>query len=69
MATIATRDDDLLLIPAGSLAKMLQVSTRTVWRLLSAGQLPEPVRIGGSVRWKLNEIKLWIDGGCQPQEG
>lgn len=60
--------EEVLLIPADQLAKLLQISTRTLWRLLSAGRLPEPVRIGGSVRWRLDQVKQWIESGCPPQE-
>jgi excisionase family DNA binding protein len=53
-----------LLITAAELARMLQVSTRTLWRLRSAGQLPQPVQFGGSVRWRLEEVQKWIAEGC-----
>ena len=52
------------LITADQLASMLQISTRTVWRLKSAGQLPKPVEVGGSVRWRAEEIHNWINRGC-----
>ena len=54
-----------LLITAADFAGMLKVSVRTLWRLRSAGQIPEPVRLGGAVRWRLDEVKNWIAGGCQ----
>jgi len=54
-----------LLITAAELARMMQISTRTLWRLRSAGQLPEPVRFAGTVRWRLAQIKKWIADGCQ----
>lgn len=54
-----------LLITAAELAKLLHVSTRTLWRLRSAGELPEAVRLGGAVRWRLDEIKKWIAGSCR----
>ncbi len=53
-----------LLIQAEELARMLGVSTRTLWRLLSAGRLPRPVRFGGNTRWRLAEVKAWIARGC-----
>ena len=53
-----------LLIPAAEFARLLQVSTRTLWRQLSAGQIPRPVRFGGTVRWRLEEIHEWISMGC-----
>ena len=52
------------LIAAEELAEMLDVSTRTVWRLLSTGKLVQPLRIGGSVRWRLDEVQEWINNGC-----
>jgi excisionase family DNA binding protein len=54
-----------LLITARKLAQLLGVSTRTLWRLRSAGQLPEPMRLGGAVRWRFDEVREWIAGGCQ----
>jgi excisionase family DNA binding protein len=53
-----------LLISAEELAKLMHVSERTLWRLLSAGKVPRPVRIGRNTRWKLAEVTAWIDRGC-----
>ena len=53
------------LITAADFAAILKVSVRTLWRLRSGGQVPEPVRLGGAVRWRLDEVKNWIAGGCQ----
>lgn len=58
-----------LLIPVERLAEMLNLSTRTVWRMLAAGRIPEPVRIGGSVRWRLDLIRQWVDAGCPAPTG
>lgn len=54
-----------LLIDVQEVARLLTVSPRTVWRWLSQGELPAPVRIGGSVRWRLGDVRRWIDGGCR----
>lgn len=56
-----------LLITPCQLAAMLQVSKRTLWRMLSAKLLPAPVRVGGIVRWRIEEIDRWISGGCPKQ--
>lgn len=53
-----------LAISARELAEMLNVSLRQVWRLNSAGKLPKPIRLGGSVRWKRAEIQQWFEAGC-----
>lgn len=55
-----------VLINADELARKLSVSTRTLWRLLSAGKLIQPVRIGGNTRWRLGEVNEWIEQGCPP---
>jgi predicted DNA-binding transcriptional regulator AlpA len=52
------------LISASELAEMLQVSTRTLWRLRSAGKLIKPIKLGGSTRWRLDEVQAWIAAGC-----
>ena len=59
-----TNDEEIRLIDAEELARMLDVSTRTIWRLLSTGKMVQPIRIGGSVRWRLDEVRVWINNGC-----
>jgi predicted DNA-binding transcriptional regulator AlpA len=44
-------------VTAKAVAKMLSLSTRTIWRLRSAGKLPQPVQIGGAIRWRLSDIE------------
>ena len=48
------------LLSARELAEMLNVRTTHVRRLRATGRLPRPLRIGGSLRWKLAEIREWI---------
>ncbi len=60
--------DALRLIDAQELSQILSISTRTVWRMLSHRKLVEPVRIGGSVRWRLADVERWIDTGCPAQK-
>ena len=52
------------LLTAKCVAELLQISTRSLWRLLSAGKLLQPVRLGGSVRWRAAEVTRWINAGC-----
>lgn len=69
MTSIAQPNDEPpLLVSVRTVAKLLQVSTRTVWRMLSAGELIKPRRIGNIVRWHLDELKAWIANGC-PRPG
>ncbi len=51
-------------ISARQLSQMLGVSLRHVWRLNSAGKLPKPIRLGGSVRWNREEVRRWFEASC-----
>ena len=56
------------LLTVQQLGRLLQLSPRTVWRLRSSGELPEPIKIGKSIRWNGEAIRRWIAAGCPPQE-
>lgn len=56
--------DVQLAMSARQLSQMLSISLRQVWRLSSAGKLPKPLKIGGSVRWDRDEILRWFREGC-----
>lgn len=45
-------------------AGLLGVSTRHVRRLVDAGKCPQPVRLGGCVRWPRPAVERWIADGC-----
>ena len=60
----ATNDSPDRLIPIGQVAAMVAVSRRTISRLADAGKLPPPLRIGGSLRWRLADVRQWIANGC-----
>ncbi len=51
-----------LLLKDEEVASLLGISRRSVWRLVSSGRLPEPVRLGGSVRWRYQDIADWVGG-------
>lgn len=61
---IREQDNHPVLFSANKLAAILNISTRTLWRLRSASKLPEPVRFGGCVRWRAEDVQAWIDAGC-----
>lgn len=44
------------LLKKRQVAKLFQISERTVLRLTKAGILPTPVRVGRSVRWREEEL-------------
>ncbi len=47
-------------------ARVLRISTRSVWRLVTSSKLVEPIRIGGSIRWRRADLQDWIARGCPP---
>jgi predicted DNA-binding transcriptional regulator AlpA len=55
-----------LLLTVEEVAALLTISVRSVWRMQSAHKIPKPVRLAGSVRWRLSEIQDWVDAGCPP---
>jgi predicted DNA-binding transcriptional regulator AlpA len=46
------------------LGQALGLSDRTVRRLDAAGKIPRALRVGGSKRWRLDEIRDWLAAGC-----
>jgi predicted DNA-binding transcriptional regulator AlpA len=49
------------LIGKPELATLLGISTRTLDRLRSKGEVPRAVKIGGSVRWRLRDVRVFLD--------
>jgi len=45
-------------------AALLGVSTRHLRRLVDAGKCPQPVRLGGCVRWPRQVVDTWIADRC-----
>jgi predicted DNA-binding transcriptional regulator AlpA len=44
------------LLTIEDLERLLRVNRRTVARLCQRGQLPKPMKLGGSNRWRAEEI-------------
>lgn len=61
-----TRDtrSEIQLLTVKELAVRLSLSKRQVFRLNACGKLPEPIRIGGSVRWAESAIAQWLKAGA-----
>jgi len=52
------------LMTIDEVARLLNCSTRTVYRLNDAGRVPRPVRLGSLLRWNRRVIEQWIADGC-----
>jgi len=53
-----------LLVPAAKAARLCGVSEASWYRLKAAGKLPAPVRLGGRVLWRVEELRRWCAAGC-----
>ncbi len=49
-------------------ARMLNCSARTVYRLVDSGRMPRPVKLGALVRWPGRVVESWIGEGCPKAE-
>jgi len=57
------------LLTTSQVAKLINAGERTVWRWSRSGRMPAPVRIGGAVRFRRQEILEWIGNGCPRVDG
>lgn len=53
------------LLDVNQVAALLGCSPRHVYRLVDAGKMPQPVRLGALVRWSRASLSEWIAGGCK----
>lgn len=62
-----------LLLRPRDVAALLAISVRGVWRLAGRDEIPRPVKIGNSTRWRASEVEAFIaqssvatDRACHP---
>lgn len=56
---------DAAYVRVGVAAALFGVSTQTVWRWLRVGQLPAPVRRGGTTAWQVGELRRALAADTQ----
>lgn len=53
------------LLSVADLAQLVGCSTRNIYRMIEAEEVPEPIRPGGRmIRWPDSVIEKWISAGC-----
>lgn len=52
-----------LTLDANEVARLLVISRRTVYRLLDAGLIPKPIKLGNATRWRRRDIDLFVQAG------
>ncbi len=51
------------------MARFLHISIVTLYKLISLGRVPAPVKLGRRTLWPVENVKAWVAEGCpQPQE-
>lgn len=55
-------------VDARRLARLLCAGLRTVRCWDTSGKLPKPLRIGGRVVWRVDEIREWLTAGAPSRE-
>jgi excisionase family DNA binding protein len=53
-----------LLLKADEVAGLLSIGRSTLWRLVSAGQVPSPLHVGRAARWRRGELEAWLAAGA-----
>ena len=63
---MATPPRTKMLLSVKEVCQALDIGRSTLYRLKSSGKVPNPVRIGGSLKWRKAELEDWIAAGCPP---
>lgn len=52
--------EPLSLLTRSQVEQRCAISRSQIYKRLSAGEFPEPVRVGAGVRWRTDDIASWI---------
>ena len=61
-STAASNAPACELLTAADLCSLLKLDARTLRVLRHEGRVPEPIRLGRSLRWRRAEVEAWIAG-------
>jgi len=53
--------NEKLLVPAVEAAKMLSMGRSTFWNKVKLQQLPQPVKIAGLTRWRVSDLRSFVE--------
>lgn len=57
---------EVTLLDVKTVAKLLNCSSRHVYRLVDSGKMPPPLRLNSLVRFNRQTLVEWIAAGCPP---
>lgn len=59
----ANHSPEKMLVDVKEAASMLSISVASLWRLVKAEKAPAPIKIGGSTRWRVADLRAYVDNG------
>lgn len=62
---MTTATETPLTIKKPAVCKLLEISERKLELLVRDGDFPNPIKIGGSVRWRRETIVAWLESKDQ----
>jgi len=54
------------LLSADEVAARLKVNRATIYRHVSAGRMPAPLKLGRRTLWRAAELRAWVEAGMPP---
>jgi predicted DNA-binding transcriptional regulator AlpA len=60
--------DSAYAVTAARAATLFGMGVSTWWRSTALGTTPAPIKIGRSTRWRLEELRAWMEAGCPRRE-
>ena len=57
-----------VMIDEHGVAKMLGCPVASVRKSHHEGRMPAPLRIGDQERWRVRELRHWVEDGCPARE-
>lgn len=66
---MVAKQKPLELLTKEQVAQRLNISLRTVYRLIQTGEIPAPVKLGKMLRWRTDVLDAWIENDCKPPRG
>jgi predicted DNA-binding transcriptional regulator AlpA len=57
-----------LLVDTNQAALRCGISPASWYRLKAAGKTPAPLRLGGRVLYRVEDLQLWVSLGCPPRK-
>lgn len=56
------------LVDTKTLARFLDISPRTLFKMMVTHEMPTPISFGRTKRWVMEEIQAWVYAGCPGEQ-